>query len=163
MFRHRAVALSAATDCVALRVDYDLPEIEMLVAKNALGLFDRGKNWPSNLLDSRSRPAKHDPNRLTCSSADSTVLVDRQRQPPEHMQRVQHDCDCAPLRHCAQSGNVARTDKSQHCGRYGTIRFCTLDDVVGCAIRACHGQIDIFRRIYIRQPPRTDDTIRFCI
>lgn len=153
----------AIIDCVALPVDYDEPEIEMVMVKIVLDLFDRGKNWPLNLLDLVNRLVMHDPIQLTLILVDLMVSVDRRQRLHVHRLRVRHDYDYVPLRHYERNDIGDRMDKNQRYEMFDIIQFYTLDDVVNYVIHACHVQIDIFHHIYIRQLLRMDDTIRFCI
>lgn len=130
-----------------------------------LDYFDRGKNWPSNWWDSVivNQLAMPDPIRLTYLLVDSMVSVDRRLWLLGQRLRVRHDCGYVLLRRCAQNGIGDRMDRSRRCEMFDIVRFCIWDDVVGCAVRWCREQIDIFHHIYTHQLLQMDDTVRFYI
>lgn len=92
-------------------------------------------------------------------------LLQRQQrpQPIEHDRRPPNGYGSGPLRHCAQSGTGVHTDRSPHCGTYGTARSCTLDDAGDCAVPACRARTGTCHRTYTHPLPRTVGTARFCI
>lgn len=91
---------------------------------------------------------------------DSSEWGDRRQLRYGRMLRERHDCGYVLPQRYAQSDNVDRMDRNRCCGMYGIVPFCTWDGVASCAIRACHGRIDTFRRICIRRLLRMGDTIR---
>jgi len=67
--------------------------------------------------------------------------------------RSPSDCGYELLRNCGWSDSAVHMGKSQSCGRCGTARSCTLDDVPGCATRHIHVQTGIYRRTYTSHSP----------